>query len=147
MNLKALKILRDQISKKYYKCKDWCYECCTAVPLTMIEIDLMKKELRKQWYSEPPNGKGTWYCEFLTTEWKCSVYNQRPIICRSFSGYKYSMTVKWKTIHTQSCTYWDGKVVVSSKEFIDYGLEVYRSGYVTDNTKNIIDESIPKILS
>ena len=138
MNLKALKILRDQLSKNYYKCKDWCYECCTAVPLTMIEIDLMKKELRRQGYTEPPNGKGDLYCEFLTTDWRCSVYNQRPIICRSFSGTKFRIT-KWeRSILTPSCTYGDWRIKEATKEFIDYGMEVMNSGYITDNTKHIL---------
>lgn len=138
MNIKALNILRGQLSKNYYKCKDGCFECCTSVPLIAEEIVLMKKELRRNWYTDPPNGKGDLYCEFLTTEWRCSVYNQRPIICRSFSGTKFRMT-KWdRSVLTPSCTYGDWRIKEATKEFIEYWKELMKDGYVTDNTKHIL---------
>lgn len=89
MNLNAIKKLRAQLDNHRYKCKEGCFECCTAVPTTEEEAKLIEKELRKQGYTKPPQGKGEKYCEMLTPEGKCSVYNQRPIICRAFSDIKY----------------------------------------------------------
>lgn len=124
MNINALRKLREELDKNYYKCKSWCFECCTAVPITENEIKLMTAELRRQWLEAPPNGKGDNYCEFLTTEGKCSVYNQRPIICRSFSWTKWILQNRNKKVATWHCTYWEWIEKIASTEFIRYGNEV-----------------------
>lgn len=48
----------------------------------------MNKVLRKNGYDQPPNGKGKEYCEYLTAEGRCSVYEERPIVCQAFGKIK-----------------------------------------------------------
>lgn len=55
-------------------CTD-CYQCCTTLLMTKSEKDILDK--KKKLY-----GKGKQYCEFLNKEGKCSVYEDRPIVCR-----------------------------------------------------------------
>lgn len=130
MNTNALKKLREELDKHRYKCKENCFECCTVIPVTENEITLMKKELRKQGYLEPPNWKGDWYCEMLTTDGKCSVYSQRPIICRGFSNIGYKITKNGKSMVTQSCTYWNKEIRTATHEFVQYGDELMKKGVV-----------------
>lgn len=133
MNLNAIKKLRAQLDKHHYKCKEGCFECCTAVPTTEEEAKLIEKELRKQGYKEPPNGKGEKYCEMLTPEGRCSVYEQRPIICRGFSDIKYRIARPWKEVFTWACTYGSWEVRNASQEFIQYGKEILKKGIVIGN--------------
>lgn len=44
----------------------------------------MDRLLRERGIQEPPNGKGNDYCEYLDDSGKCSVYEERPIVCRAF---------------------------------------------------------------
>ena len=143
MNLNVLKKLRAELDKKHYACKPGCFECCTVVPVTEEESNMMVAELRKLGYSEPPNGKGDEYCEFLTTEGRCSVYAQRPIICRSFSGTKYVMKKAGKSIVTQSCTYGDGHEETASVEFVRYGQSVLEDGMII-GSREMIEEMTEK---
>lgn len=133
MNLNSIKKLRSQLDKHRYKCKEWCFECCTAVPTTEEEAKLIVKELRKQGYSEPPRGKGEKYCEMLTPDGKCSVYNQRPIICRAFSDIKYRMKKGDKEVYTWACTYGSWEVRNASQEFIQYGKHILEKWIVIGN--------------
>lgn len=135
MNYNALRKLRTQLNKTKYKCKESCFECCTAVPTTEEEIKLMTKELRRLGYDKPPNGKGDEYCEMLTPEGKCSVYDQRPIVCRSFSDKSYRLKKSGKPeVFTPTCTYWVRKIVEPTQEFIRYMLGVLDSGVVIGST-------------
>lgn len=83
--------LRDKIDKLAsntpIKCWD-CFECCTFIKLSRYEKDRMLKLLKKKWIKEPPKWKWDDYCEFLDTDWKCSVYEERPLICRAFGHTK-----------------------------------------------------------
>lgn len=106
----------------------------------------MRKELIKNWYKEPPKWKGSWYCEFLTTEWKCSVYNQRPIICRSFSDTRLIMKRWDRQVKTQSCTYSKPKELTASTEFIRYWKDLY-SKWIVIWSKDILNEFDIKIKS
>lgn len=107
-----------------YKCKEGCYECCTSFPLLESELKEMKKELIKKWYTEPPNWIGWIYCQFLTKEWRCSVYNVRPIICRWFSNVKFRMIKKDKEAFTKNCSYAKERIINASKEFMEYWNEL-----------------------
>lgn len=60
--------------KKRINCEG-CYECCTTFLMTKSEKEVLNKK-KKLW------GKGKQYCEFLDKQGKCSVYEDRPIICR-----------------------------------------------------------------
>lgn len=139
MKQKVIKKLREQLSKVNYKCKEWCFECCTVVPVYPDELKAIKIELLKKWYKEPPNWKGDWYCEFLTSEGKCSVYNQRPIICRSFSNIKYILKRWNRQVPTQSCTYWDWKEETATPEFIKYWLEVLEK-WIVIGSKELLEQ-------
>lgn len=121
MNFNAIKKLRSQLDKHHYKCKENCHECCTRTPALDIEVKIMIKELRKKGYTETPKGKWPKYCEMLTLDGKCSVYDQRPIICRAFSDIGYRLKNKKTSFVTQSCTYWEKKIVDASHEFVQYG--------------------------
>ena len=77
---KQLKHLREFVTKNYEgKCKNGNYDCCGGVMMTPEEKERIDKVMPKA-----PYGKGKDYCEYLTKEGKCSVYDERPIICRSF---------------------------------------------------------------
>lgn len=58
------------------------YESCGYVPYTKIEQFKMTQELKRQGLKHPPQGKGKEYCEYLDKCGKCTVYQERPIICR-----------------------------------------------------------------
>lgn len=138
MNHHKLMKLRAQLDKHKYQCKSWCFECCTRTPALDQEVKIMVKELRKNGYTEPPRGKGPKYCEMLTTEGKCSVYSQRPIICRSFADIGYKIKTKDKEFITPSCTYWDTKIVMATHEFTQYGRELLDKGCVIGNVEDIL---------
>lgn len=66
-----------------------CGNCCSNfLPLTSLEINklkrLAKKEnilsVRNDWYSR---------CPFLNNQNKCDIYEDRPLICREFTCYKF----------------------------------------------------------
>lgn len=124
MKTQVIQKLREQLSKNKYKCREGCYECCTNVPVLEQEVKEMEKELRRLGYSEPPNGKGDKYCEMLTSEGKCSIYNHRPTICRAFSNIKYRLMGTEKL--TPSCTYGDGRIQDATPEYIKYGVAILK---------------------
>lgn len=65
MKLNKIKELRKGLSQTSYKCKKNCIECCTAIKFLPLELKLMNKELKKNWFEKPPNWKGDDYCEYL----------------------------------------------------------------------------------
>lgn len=141
MNYNALRKLRIELDKTKYKCKEGCYECCTAVPTTEEEIKLMTKELRRQGYDKPPNGKGDKYCEMLTPEGKCSVYAQRPIICRSFSDRAYRLKkANHDPVYTQTCSYGTPKITETTQEHIRYMLGLLDNGVVIGSVEKLKEE-------
>ena len=145
MNLKKLKKLQNELAKYRYKCKQGCYECCTWIQFLEEEKKLMDKELRKQGYKEPPNWKGSNYCEYLTTEGKCSIYSARPIVCRSFSDKKIQFNTEQWPVLTTSCTYWtSNKVLIADKDYLDYWKEVLDKWIYNKNTLNLMREFINK---
>jgi len=130
MNLNKLKKLREQLDKHKYKCKEGCFSCCTRTPALEEELKMMEKELRRQGYTNPPNWKWDQYCEMLTPEGKCSVYSQRPIICRWFSDIGYKITKNWRSMVTQSCTYWTQEIRTATHEFVQYWDELMKKGVI-----------------
>lgn len=141
MNLNAIKKLRSQLDKHHYKCKEWCFECCTITPALDIEVKIMIKELRKKGYTETPKGKWPKYCEMLTPEGKCSVYEQRPIICRAFSDIGYRWKVNGKEIITPSCNYGTKNVVDASNEFKQYWKTLIEKGVIIGAIDDIVEDS------
>lgn len=82
---KELKGLRKFITDNYRgHCRNGNYECCGGVMMTKEEKERIDAYLKLLGLKKPPQGKGKDYCEYLTKEGKCSVYAERPIICRSF---------------------------------------------------------------
>ena len=79
-----LKNARLIIPRCKFSCKQNCFECCTSINLSNEEKTRMQLVLEKQGLKSPPNGKGEEHCEYLTQEGQCSVYEERPIICRMF---------------------------------------------------------------
>jgi len=141
MNLNKIKKLRAQLDKHKYKCRSGCFECCTRTPALDEEIKLMVKDLRRQGYINPPNGKWDKYCEMLTSDGKCSVYDQRPIICRAFSDIGYEIKRNGRSIVTQSCTYWEKKVVSATYEFTQYSQELLKKWVVIGNIDGFLEGS------
>jgi len=131
MKLSKIQKIRKELERlPKYKCKSWCYECCTTLKILPEEEVLLKKELRKNWYTSPPKWKGDGYCKYLTKEGKCSVYHARPIICRSFWNTSFVLTApNWESIKTQVCSY-ANKIyeIIPSKEWIDYWKELITKG-------------------
>jgi len=125
MKINKLKALQKDLNNFKYKCKNGCFECCTKIIFLKEELILMKKELIKNWFKKPPNWKWNNYCEYLTKDWKCSVYNARPIICRTFSDISFLLKNKDKKYLTNICTYSKKrKVVVPSNEYLSYSKEL-----------------------
>jgi len=60
------------------------YSSCGPITYSPLEQHYIDKELKKNGYKKPPCGKGGSYCEYLTNDGICSVYNERPIICRMY---------------------------------------------------------------
>lgn len=139
MKLNKLKKLQKDLDKFNYTCKKNCFECCCAISFLPEEEKLMKKELLKNWYKKPPNWKWNDFCEYLTKEWKCSVYKTRPIVCRSFWNIWFLLKWNWKKILTRVCTYAKTIVVQPSKEFMDYWDEVIKKWILNKNAENIIN--------
>lgn len=52
--------------------------------MTPEEKERIDKYLALKGLKKPPRGKGKEYCEYLDKQGKCSVYEERPIICRTF---------------------------------------------------------------
>ena len=76
--------LREYLSSGSCKCKSGCFECCTKIFFTDSEKQRMDQSLRERGINEPPNAKGDDYCEYLNENGQCSVYEERPIVCRAF---------------------------------------------------------------
>lgn len=142
MNQQALQKLRNEFKRYSYKCQDGCYQCCTAVPILPQELKLMKEALLKQGVTEPPKWKGPWYCDFLTASGTCSVYNQRPIICRAFSNIQWVFKKNERKVKTWSCTYWEAKEIDASTLFIEYGKESLEKSVVLSN---VVEEMIAEV--
>lgn len=140
MNLTGIMKLRKHFQKHHWQCKEWCFECCTAIWLTVDERKLMKKELLRKWLTNPPKWKWDDHCEYLTTEWKCSVYNQRPIICRSFSDQKLLIRVWDRKILTQSCTYWSWEIVEAPQSFVDYSSDLMKKWILNEYWEKLMKE-------
>lgn len=77
-----IKKLRQQLNRKI-DCGS-CYKCCGVIIFSKEEKRAMTKSLLKEGIKTPPNWKWDKYCEYLDKNWRCSVYEQRPIICRGF---------------------------------------------------------------
>ncbi len=127
---KEINKIRKQIVWKI-KCHNWCYDCCWVIMFTKEEEILMKKELRKQWIKKPPNWKWDEMCEYLTSEWKCSVYNQRPIICRIFWIVDNPRTICIKLENV--------KLMKESFEMKKYWVRVIKKGLMNKNWMNILN--------
>ncbi len=139
MKLNKLKKLNKQLDQFNYKCKKDCFECCTAISFLPEELRLMNKELLKNWYKKTPNWKWNNYCEYLTTEWKCCIYNARPIVCRSFWNIAFLLKHRDKEMLTRVCTYAKTIVVSPSKEFMDYWEEVLQKWIMNKNCETILE--------
>ena len=144
IDYKKIKKLRTQLENTKWKCKKSCFECCTRITMTELEKDKMDKLLLKKWFSAPPQGKGKDFCEYLDVEWKCSVYEERPIICRAF----------WTIdITGLQCTY-NIKLREHNMKFIPKQLLEYMSSKnkINNNVKkeetleSIISKGVPSIV-
>ena len=80
MNLKKLR----SSTITNWVCKKDCFACCWPIVFLKQEKILMDLELESKWLKEPPQWKVKKYCEYLDNNWKCSVYNNRPLVCRMF---------------------------------------------------------------
>jgi len=139
MKLNKLKTLQKQLSWFKYKCKNGCFECCGAISFLPEELKLMKKELIKNWFTSPPNWKGVWMCEYLTSEGKCSVYNARPIVCRCFSDLQFYIKKGNREVITPNCTYSKPKLVSISKEWFDYYNENLSKWILNKNAISVVN--------
>ncbi len=137
---KKLRALRDKLERiRGFKCKEGCFECCTAVDYTEEEEKRMMRSLRKQGHKEPPNGKGKGYCKFLDKDGKCSVYRERPIICRAFG--------KVETPFLRCSYNRDHDSPRLFAEFINYGKQPKVSnGHKGFNWKEKLESGDPKAL-
>lgn len=65
------------------QCPDYCSNCCGPIPISQIEIDLIKFK-----YGIIIGVDSNLNCNCLK-ENKCSIYNDRPLICRLFNETNY----------------------------------------------------------
>lgn len=76
-----------------------CGECCSnLLPLTKQEIkhlkEIVKKRHLKPHYHILMNVQYDMTCPFLTDDHKCSIYDDRPYICKLFKCDKKYMTLE-----------------------------------------------------
>ena len=88
-NLAKLEALYKKIPK--VECKGLCYQSCTLIPATNIEIKRAKERLHynpfqpaKQAMEITKNGKVP-PCKALKND-RCSIYHIRPAICRLYAA-------------------------------------------------------------
>lgn len=82
--------------------------CCTDLFLSSVhgnsEVDspmsfdraehwAMRERLPFRPLAQNPDGKWRWWCTALTPEGRCSVYEDRPALCRSYSAGKDGLCV------------------------------------------------------
>lgn len=100
-----------------FKCRK-CGECCSNfLPLRKEEIKAMKRLAKKE--NKHPLIKD-WYlrCPFLNNNNRCDIYENRPIICREFSCYRFENNIYNKEVFSK----------IDEKEFslIDIRKEIFR---------------------
>lgn len=96
----------DNLKIKVHDCKDFtcngkcskCGACCSnLLPLTKVEIKRLKRLVkRKNLKPHRHNVANAIYdmtCPFLTSDHKCSIYDERPVICKIFLCSKQSMSI------------------------------------------------------
>lgn len=59
------------------RCQGKCQDYCGAIPMTRVEWQRITSRL-----GYAPKGDETLTCPMLTDEGRCSVYRERPLICR-----------------------------------------------------------------
>lgn len=138
------KNIRKKLQKYFwsykYKCKEWCYDCCTYIWLLEEEEKEMRAELLKKWIKIPPKWKGDEMCEYLDEKWKCSVYNSRPIICRAFSDLKHEINMFWETKLLPWCTHGRQDIkVIANSYFHRYLKEVSEKWHTNKATETFFD--------
>ncbi len=86
-----------QILEKYpqdFKCQKGCYSCCKKdLTVSQIEAENIKDHLKNPQVLEKISlDKGQKaYCDFLSEDGACLIYEARPIICRS-----HGAPIRWK---------------------------------------------------
>ena len=83
-----------------FECKK-CGKCCSNfLPLMKEEIKTMKKLAKKE--NKHPLIQ-EWYlrCPFLNNNNRCDIYENRPIICREFSCYKFENNIYNKEVFSK----------------------------------------------
>lgn len=132
MNNKILK-LRKLLNKKI-DCWD-CYKCCWVIVFSKEEKRAMTSLLLKKGINVPPSGKWSLYCEYLDVSWKCSVYEQRPIICRWF----------WQVDHEAlKCSIWKHTDhIAEPREMVQYRNKVMKDWVMNKNTDTILWDILP----
>ncbi len=74
-------------------CRKGCSKCCIHLALLPLEIYVMAEDLGLH-YSFSGNVSGLKQCPFLKDH-ACSVYNERPVICRAFGFPQLWITEEW----------------------------------------------------
>lgn len=84
-------LLRDEIDEKckslwrihakHMKCKSGCASCCQSFKVLPVEFDYIQQQLNGRKIETNPS-PGPKECKFLIDN-KCSIYEFRPIICRT----------------------------------------------------------------
>ena len=95
-------------------CKGCKESCCGATRMTQQELESILRLLAKKWYKEAPMGKWVQYCEYLDTDGKCVVYEERPILCRIHGKMKGKYTVCDKNDN------FDKAIIPQPPELLDY---------------------------
>jgi len=132
MNNKIRKLRR--LLDKKINCWD-CYQCCWVILYSRIEEVAMNKLLLQKGIHSPPNWKGDGYCEYLTVSWKCSVYEQRPIICRGF----------WQVDNEAlKCPIWKHTDhIAEPSEMVQYRNRVIKDWIMNKNADSILWNILP----
>ena len=58
-------------------CPNGCYKCCYS------KVRFSDEEWERIKDAPTPSGKGKNYCEYLDKDGKCTIYEERPIVCRA----------------------------------------------------------------
>ena len=67
--------------KSHMQCKAGCSSCCQSFKVLPVEFEYIKSALKSAHFKVNPEVKKG-ECKFLVDD-KCSIYEHRPVICRS----------------------------------------------------------------
>ena len=112
---KDVDLLCDTLEKEHVKhlnCKKGCDLCCMAISVFPVEFYAIKAEIKDGLRSALPGPQDEVQCRFLVDHC-CTIYNSRPVICRTHGLPLLYMSIESDEFELSRC----------ELNFIEYELE------------------------